>query len=163
MAATINTLNINGKLVSWSHTRLVLDGDLFTGFSSITWDETRERAMGYAPTKDHGPVGWSEGKYTPGDLKIKGPVHAIAELRAWWAAKADDGRSYGDVILNNAQLQWDLGEGTAEQRVEWESIVWTGNSNDNSESSDPREEEITLKFLRARRNGLTLYSSGDEV
>jgi hypothetical protein len=163
MAAKINTLNINGKQVSWSHTRLVLDGDLFDGFTSVAWDESTEVTTAYAATKDHAPVAFTEGKYVPGDLKIKGPVHAIAELRDWWAAKSADGRSYGTVHLNNAQMQWDLGAGTAEQRVEWETLKWTGNSNSNEENPDPREEEITIKFLKCRRNGKTLYNSADEV
>lgn len=163
MAAEINTLNINGRLVSWSHTRLVLDGDIFTGFTSITWDETVEVAVAYLATESHAPVAFSEGKYVPGDLKIKGPVHAIAQLRDWWSAKSADGRSYGTVHLNNGQLQWDLGDGNPEQSVEWETIKWTGNSNANEESPDPREEEITLKFLKCRRNGKTLYNSSGEV
>jgi len=165
MAQTINTLNINGRLVSWSHTRLTLDGDLFTGFTSLTWDEACEVVVGYAATADHAPVAFSDGKYVPGDLKIKGPVHAIAELRDWWAAHSSDGKSYGPskVQLKSAQLQWDLGEGTPEQRAEWETLIWLGNSNANEESADGREEEITIKFLKCRRNGKTLYNSENEV
>lgn len=165
MAETINTLNINGRLVSWNHTRFTLDGDLFTGYTSITWDESVEVVMGYAATKDHAPNAWSGGKYVPGDLKIKGKVHQINELRAWFAAKSDDGRSYGpnNVQISSAQLQWDMGDGTPEQSVEWETIIWTGNSNTNDENPDPREEEIVLKFLKCKRNGFTLYDSSDEV
>lgn len=163
MAADINTLSINNKLVSWSHTRLTIDGDRFTGFTSIAWDEKREDAIGYGATKDHAPIGYSDGKYTPGEIKIKGPVHAIAQLRDWWAAKAADARSYGDVILPNMNMQWDLGEGQPEQTVEWRDLRWASNNNSNDESADPREEEITIKFLKCKRNGKTLYNSSEET
>jgi hypothetical protein len=163
MATKINTLNVNGRLVSWGHSRLEFDGDMFDGLTSVAWDESSEVVVGYAMTKDHAPVGYSAPKYVPGEMKIKGPVHAIAELRAWWKARAIDGKSYGTVIVPTAMLQWDLGAGAPEQTVEWRDLTWTGNSNDNSESADPREEEITIKFLRCLRNDGTLYDSSAET
>lgn len=161
--ADINTVNIQGKLVSSSHSRLIIDGDRFTGFTSISWDEKREDVLGYAATPDAAPIGYSDGQYTPGELKIKGPVHAINQLRAWWAAKAADGRSYGMVIIPSATLEWDLGEGMPEQSAEWIDIRWQSNSNTNERNNDPKEEEIALKFRLCKRNGMTLYNSSEEA
>lgn len=163
MANQIDTLNINGKLVSWSHSVLSFDGDEFRGLTSIAWDETTEVVFGYAMTKDHAPVGQSEPKYVPGEIKIKGKIHAIAQLRDWWAARAADGKSYGTVIVPNTMLQWDLGAGAPEQTVEWRDLSWGGNSNSNEESADPREEEITIRYQRCLRNGKTLYDSSQET
>ena len=163
MAAEINTLNINGKLVSWSHVRLTFAGDLFTGFTSISWDQKRERVFGYGATKAHGPIGVSEGKYTPGAVKIKGHVHAIAQLRKWWADRAEDGKSYGDTAPLLGQLQWDLGTGAEEQVVEFRNLTWREESNSAEENPDPEMEEITLQPEFILRNGLTLYNSIGQV
>lgn len=163
MAQQIDTLNIGGRLVSWSHSYLVFEGDEFRGLTSIAWDESTEVTLGYAMTKDHAPIGFSAQKYVPGELKIKGKVHAIAQLRDWWANKAADGKSYGSVILASAMLQWDMGPGTPEQTVEWRDLVWKGNSNSNEESADPREEEITIAYRLCIRNGKTLYDSSQET
>lgn len=162
MANEINTLNVNGRLVSWTSSRLTIDQDIFTGLTKMSWDESIEIVEGYAMTKAGAPVGYSDPIYKGGELKISGPVHAIQQLRTWWMSKAKDGKSYGTVIIPNAMLQWDLGPGTLEISVEWRDLVWTGNSNSNENSADPREEEITLKFLRCIRSGGTLYDSSEE-
>lgn len=162
MAQTINTLNINGRLVSWSHVRFTIDGDLFTGFTSITFDHSLEVSYGYGATQDHAPIGDSEGKYVPGDVKIKGHTHAISELREYFASRAADGISYGQPRLP-AQLQYDLGDGAPELRIEFLNLRWAGESGGAEDSGDPNQEEVTFKTTGIKRNGKTLWNSAGQV
>ena len=164
MANTINTLTINGKLVSWSNVRLTFGGDLFTGFTSIDFSgEKRERTQLYLATKSHAPIGESDGKYTPPAIKIKGPVHAISQLRDWWASKATDGKSYGDTDPQLGVLQYDLGPGTDELKIEFRYVRWAENGGGAEESPDPNQEEVTLQPRYIVRNGKTLFNSAEEV
>jgi hypothetical protein len=162
MAAEINTLSVNGRLVSWSAVRLTFDGDLFTGFTSITFDHALETVFGYAATQSHAPIGESDGKYVPGEIKLKGHTHAISEFRDWVAAKAPDGISYG-VPRFPGQLQFDMGDGGPEIRVEFLNVGIRGEGGGAEESADPNQEEITLKCTGIKRNGKTLWNSAGQV
>ena len=159
MALEIGFLNFNGVLVSWSHGRLTLDGDLFKGFTSLTYSDKLERSYGYGATPSHGPIGVTEGKYTPEQVKLKGMALSVSGLRDWIAARSPDGVSLNKAVPWNLVYQWDMGVGSPMQKVEITQCRIVENSATAEESPDPMFDEIAFMPMRIIRNGHTLYTA----
>ncbi len=155
-------LRVNGNIVSWGSITLKIDGERFTGFTSISFSDKRTRVKAYGMGVGQAPRGRSRGKYEVDPVKIGGPKSSFQAARAKLAALADDGTSYGDVEFQ-ILLQYTERDESESMTVELEDAVWMSNSSSEEEGGDPMKEECEFDIMRIRRNGLTLFdaSQGD--
>lgn len=148
-------IRVNGNLLSWGSLIMKIDGEPFTGFTSIQYADKRERVLAYGMGRHHAPYGRSRGKYTPDPLKLTGWKSSIKLMRFALANKA--GGSYGDyefqVVLQGVE------EDDEPFTVEFDRCVWVGNSASDEESADPLKEEIEISTMSIRRDTLTLYDT----
>ena len=158
MAGSIDSLNIAGLWISWSHIRLTMDGSSFIDFESISFGDKLDRAFGYGTSMS--PIAQTAGQYTPEPIKIKAPYHAIAQVRAWFAQRSIGGVSRNLALPWSTVLQWDAGPGTPSYKVEFKQCRESENSESHEKSSDPMMDEITLTTMGIIRDGSTLYTAG---
>lgn len=157
----IDTVRINGFACGWGSTELKFGGERFHKFTAVDYGDKRTRTFIYTANKSQAPVGRAPGKYEPGVLKLTGPKFAIQDLKAYFAAQADDGKSYGNAIVPKATLQFLEGDNV--MTVEFENVTWDSNANSHSESGDGMMTDIELQPERIKENGLTLYDSSEET
>lgn len=150
-------IRVNGNQISWGSIILKLDSERFTGFTSISFSDKRERVKAYGMTKHHAPRGRSRGKYTIEPVKLVGWKGSVAAFRAALALRANDQISYGDVEFQIVVQYVDTGE--LPLTVEIDRCVWTSNSSSDEESADPLKEEIEIDGMLIRRNGLVLFDA----
>jgi hypothetical protein len=151
-------IRVNGNQVSWGSITCKVGGDLFTGFTGITFSDKRERVLAYGMGQHHAPRGRSRGKYTPEPVKITGWRSSIAALRAQLALLSLNQLSYGDVEFDVTCQYFELADGPP-LIVIAEHCVWTSNNAPDEESPDPLKEEIECLPMFIRRNGMTLFDS----
>lgn len=150
-------IRVNGNMMSWGSIIVKIDGQTFHGFTSVSYADKRERVLGYGMGRHHGPRGRSSGKYSPETSKLGGPKESHLQLRKMLAAKAADGRSYGNVVFEVVIQFVEPGSSDEAQTVELEQCVYIGSSSSHEEGPDPLKEETEIQPLRIRRNGLTLW------
>lgn len=148
---------INGNLISWGSIKVKVDGETFYGFTSLSYEEKRERGFGWGMGRHHAPRGRSAGKYTPGPVKLGGPKSTMFALRKQLATKATDGVSYGNVEFEIVAQYIESNEDPI--TVEINQCVVVGKTVSEEESIDPMKEEIEISCMRIRENGLTLWDN----
>lgn len=148
-------IRINGNIVSWGSITLRIDDEIFTGFTSLSYADKRERTKVYGMGKHHAPRARTRGKYSIEPVKLKGPKSTIHALRTKLASKSQDGNSYGDWEFPiNAQY---VEPGEPAMYVDIERCVYVGTSSSEEENPDPLMEEIEIDAMSIRRNGQTLF------
>jgi hypothetical protein len=148
-------LRVNGNAVSWGSITLRIDDEIFTGFTSISFSDKRERVKGYGMGKHHAPGRRSRGKYTIEPVKLKGFKATMQALRDKLSSLSPDGNSYGDYEFHiNTQY---LESGEPAKYVDIERCVYVGTSSTEEENPDPLQEEIEIDAMAIRRNGQTLF------
>lgn len=152
-------IRVNGNLVSWGSIRCKVAGELYYGFTSISFADKRERVKGYGMGKHHAPRGRSRGKYSTDLVKIRGHKSSVQALRRALAAQSADGVSYGDVEFEVVVQYVENGE--EPMTVEITGCVWAENTTNDEESADPLTEEFALDCMAIRRDGLTLFDSSE--
>ena len=153
-------LRINGNMHSWGSIILKIDDQLYTGFTGITYAEKRERVDAYGMGVHQGPRGRSRGKYAAEPSKLTGWKASIQELREALAARASDGRSYGNVEFE-VQIQY-IEAITGNEipiQVDLHKCTFVGNSGGDEEGPDPLKEEVEIKPLTLEINQLTLFDA----
>jgi hypothetical protein len=153
-------IRVNGNMHSWGSIIVKIDGDRFYGFNSISYGDKRERVKGYGMGRHQAPRGRSRGKYTTDPVKLGGPKSTIQALRAQLAARASDGKSYGDVEFEIVTQYVESGE--TPMTVEIERCVITANITNDEEGPDPLKDEVEIDCMLIRRNGLTLFDGSQE-
>jgi hypothetical protein len=154
-----DAIRVNGNQLSWGSIILKVDSERYTGFTSISFADKRERVKAYGMTKHHAPRGRSRGKYTIEPVKLVGWKGSVQTLREALAALSLDGISYGDVEFQIVCQYVDTGENAL--TVEIDRCVWGGNSTSDEESADPLKEEIEIDAMLIRRNGLVLFDASE--
>lgn len=152
-------VRIRGNVLSWGSIIVKVDGERFSGFTSLSYGDKRERTYQWGMGKHQAPRGRSRGKYTPEPVKLGGPKSTIADLRAALMARAADGISYGDVEFQIVAQYVESDETPV--TVELERCVIVGNTSQEEESADPLKEEIEISCMKVIRNGGTLYDSSE--
>jgi hypothetical protein len=150
-------LRVNGNQLSWGSIVLKVDDERFTGFTSISFSDKRERVKAYGMTRHHAPRGRSRGKYTIEPVKLVGWKASVQKLREGLGAKASDTKSYGDVefqIVVDYVESEDYGMTVVIHRC-----VWASNSSSDEESADPLKEEIEIDAMYIERNGYKLFDA----
>jgi len=148
-------IRINGNIVSWGSITLRVDDEIFTGFTSLSYSDKRERTKQYGMGKHHAPRARTRGKYTVEPVKLKGPKSTMHALRTKLASLSPDGNSYGDYEFHiNTQYIEDF---EPEMYVDIERCVYVGTSSSEEENPDPLQEEIEIDAMAIRRNGMTQF------
>lgn len=150
---------INGIQVSWGSIKVKIDGETFTGFTSLTYGDKLETTMAYGMGKHHAPRGRSRGKYVTDPVKLGGPPSSVEALRQALAAKSTDGQSYGQVeFLIVAQYTED---NEPPMTVELERCRYVATVENREESAEVLKDEVEISTMLVRRNGLTLCDSSE--
>lgn len=158
-----DTIRVNGNLLSWGSIRVkAINGQLWHGFTSISYADKRERTMAYGMGRHHGPRGRSAGKYTTENAKLGGPTATVQAFRRDLAQLAGT-TAYGNVPVTIIVQYVEPGSSDEPLTVELEDCVVVSNTTSNEEGPDPLKEEIELSVMRIRRNGLTLWDDDGEV
>ena len=147
-------VRINGVQHSWGSIVVKIDGDRYTGFTAISYGDSRERTKAYGLGRHQAPRGRSRGKYATDPVSLTGWKSSVQQLREALARKGR-GRSYGDVVFEVVVHYVERDD--LPITVEIEECVWAKNATSDEEGPDPLKEEIELDCMRIRRNGLVLY------
>lgn len=152
-------VRINRNIVSWGSITLRIDDEIFTGFTSVSFGDKRERTKVYGMGKHHAPRARTRGKYTIEPVKLKGPKSTIQALRDKLASLSPDGNSYGDYEFHiNVQY---IEADDRSMYVDIERCVYVGTSSSEEESPDALQEEIEIDAMSIRRNGQTQFDGSD--
>lgn len=153
-------IRVNGNQLSWGSITCKAGGVLYTGFTSITFSDKRERVLAYGMGAHHAPRGRSRGKYTPDPVKLVGWRASVAALRKQLAELSADGISYGDVEWEITAQYFENNDNDGQPLiVVAERCVWTSNNAADEENPDPLKEEIEALPMLIRRNQYTLFDS----
>lgn len=147
-------VRIQGNVHSWGSIIVKIDGERFTGFSSISYSDKRERVYQWGMGQHQAPRGRSRGKYTPGACKLGGPPSSIQILREALSDKAPDQASYGNVSFEVVVQYIDVGEKPIQ--IVLQDCVWISNDTSNEEGADPLKEEFEFMPMLITRNGVIL-------
>ncbi len=154
-------IRINGNALSWGSILVKVDGDVFTGFTSVEYNDKRERAKGYGMGRHQAPSRRSRGKYTVDPVKLEGFKSSMSQLRAQLAAKGPDGISYGDTEFN-VVIQYSESDDSP-VTVELERCVYTATTSSDKEGAELIMETIELDCMKITRNGLSLFDGSAGV
>jgi len=148
-------LRVNGNLYSWGSSSVKIDGQLYTGITSIKYAQKRERTMGYGMGQHQAPRGRTRGKYTVEPVTIKFNRDSAEALRKQLAAFSASGNSYGEhefpIVIQAFEPGFDP------ITVELQRCVYEGESVDAEEGPEPGMEEITFSCMKIRVNGRVLF------
>src|SRR4051812_5788615 len=150
---------INGNLVSWGSIKITIDTESFSGFTSITYADKRDRVKVYGMGKHQAPRARTRGKYTTDPVKLKCPKSTAEALRQQLALRSEDGNSYGDYEFP-VIVQY-LERGDTEMRVVINGCVYVATSEAAEEGSEAVFEELELDCMAIYRNGKTLFDASE--
>jgi hypothetical protein len=152
-----DAIRVNGNQLSWGSIRLIVDGENFTGFSSIVYGDKRERVKAFGMGRHHAARGRSAGKYTTEPVKLTGWRSSTELLRRSLALRSPDQISYGSVEFMIVVLYSEMFEPNIDVQIT--GCVLVGQTVSDEESPDPLKEELEIDCMAIRRNGLTLFDS----
>lgn len=154
-----DAIRINGAQVSWGSIKVKVDGETFTGFTSLSYGDSLETTVAHGMGKHQAPRGRSRGKYTTDPVKLGGPPSTMHALRQKLASKSSDGQSYGQTeFLITAQY---VEDDEPPMTTEIERCRYVKNVNNREEGADVLKDEIECSAMMIRRNGLTLCDSSE--
>jgi hypothetical protein len=154
-----DALRINGNQFSWGSIVLKIDSERYTGFTSISFADKRERVKAYGMTRHHAPRGRSRGKYTIDPVKLVGWKSSVSAVRAALAARSSDLVSYGDVEFQIVVQYVESDESPLTVLID--GCVWASNSSTDDEGPDPLKEEIEIDAMLIKRNDLVLFDASE--
>ncbi len=150
-------IRVNGNDYSWGSIILKIQGELYSGFTGISYADKRERTKGYGMGRHHAPRSRSAGKYTTENVKLTGPISSMNALRAGLAARSSNKRSYGNVVFEIA-VQY-VESDNVPVHVDIERCTYVGTSTSHEESAEILKEEVEIDCMLIRRNGLELFDT----
>lgn len=159
MADSVDPIRINGAQVSWGSIKIKIDGETFTGFTSLSYGDSLEVAVAHGMGKHQAPRGRSRGKYVVEPVKLGGPPSSMDALRAKLASKSPDGQTYGFYEFQIVAQYVEDGE--PPMTTEIESCRYVKNVNSREEGSEVLKDEIEISAMMIRRNGRTLCDSSE--
>jgi len=150
-----DNLRVNGNRLSWGSTSVKIDGELYTGITSVKYADSRERTMGYGMGQHHAPVARTRGKYAVEPVTIKFYAESAARLRSQLAASSPSGSSYGEHEFPIVIQMYE--PGTDPITVELLRCCYVKGTVDQEEGPEGAVEEIEFSCMQIKRNGLVLF------
>ena len=147
-------VRINGIAHSWASTKFKIDGERYSGISSISYSDKLETSFGYGMGKAHKPRAQSRGKYSAEMVVMKVQTSTAQDIRDQLANKGD-GTSYGVVVVPMV-LQY-LEPDDKPITVEFEDCRLVEDGSSDEEGPDVLTCEIKFTTIGIIRNGKTLY------
>lgn len=149
-------VRINNSMYSWASIEVKVDGDIFHGFTSIGYEDSRERVHAYGMGRAHAPRGRTSGKYTPGPASLSGPKSSVRALLKK-LAEAGTGKktSFGDTVFQIVVQYNEPDEVPITDELVDCVVTKVGASHE--EGPDPLEEELELHVMKIVRDGRTLH------
>lgn len=148
-------VRVQGKLVSWASNIFKLNGVRYFGVTAVSWDQARERTLGYGQNRSGLPRGQTSGKYVPGVLKVKMFTDTAIAMRKDLAALAPDAKSYGEVEVPATNQ---VAEGTFNSTVEFIRCAVAKETPGVEESGEPTQEEWEFSTHGIITDGLSLFN-----
>ena len=74
-------IRINGIAHSWGSTKLKIDGERYSGITSISYSDKLETSFGYGMGKSHKPRAQSRGKYSAEQIVMKVQTSTAQAIR----------------------------------------------------------------------------------
>lgn len=149
-----DSARINRNEYSWASITVKVEGEVFSGFTEITYGHKRTRSKTYGMGRSYAPRGRTSGKYEVDNTTLKGPHDTVMALRDFLASKSESGKSYGDVSF---QIVVQYLEGDEDITVELNDNVIVSESFSQSEGPDGLEVEIELDTMGILVNGMSLH------
>ncbi len=149
-------VRVQGNLVSWASNIFKLNGVRYHGVTAVSWDQSRERTLGYGQNRSGLPRGRTGGKYVPGVLKIKMFTDTAIAMRRDLALLSPDGRSYGEVEVPATNQ---VAEGTFNSTTEFIRCAVSKETPGVEESGEPTQEEWEFSTHGIITDGKTLFNS----
>ena len=150
-------ITVNGALLSWGSLKLDIADEPLVGIDNITYGDKLEVTEYYGMNKSQSAMGRSRGKYSTDETKITGAASTIEYLLKAVAAQSADGKSYGEPLFDLSLMGAEK-DSSQTIDVQLEDCKILGVSATYGEGADVLKQELTIKPLRIRRSGLTLYS-----
>lgn len=149
-------IRVNGNQHSWGSITLKIGEERFTGITSVSYGDARERVKAYGMGRAQAPRGRSRGKYTTDPVVIT--CHkSTAQIIRQKLADEGGGDSYGDTEV---QIVVEYFEQDDEPiTVEIEDCVYVKSTSSEQEGADALTEDIEFDCMLIRRNGLTLFDA----
>lgn len=156
MPANGDDLRVNGYVIGWGSHILKINGLRWFGITSFDWGQKRERVHAHGMSKAHAPIGLTSGKYSPEPFKLSMWKKTEIKLRKYLATLAEDGRSYGNVLV---PIFLQIVDGPDVSTVELVDSGITSEAATGEESPDPTK--ATWEFLPTLIvvDGLTLFDN----
>lgn len=154
-----DSVRINGNQISWSSCKLTIDGEIYTGITSIGYADALEVSKSYGMGRSHAPRGRSAGKYTPDPLTMRAWKSTAQAIREQLAALSPSGTSYGrpEVTIVLQYVEPD----DAVITVEFDGARLVKCTSSNEEGPDGLAEDLEWDVMAIRRNGLTLFDESE--
>lgn len=150
-------VRINGNIYSWGSITVKVAGEIYYGFTSITYADKRERTAVYGMGKHQAPRAKTRGKYSVDPVKLKGPKDSFDALRAQLASLSASGVSFGDFEFQITVQYVEDDETPITDTLNRCSYVGTSGSFE--EGADAMMEEVEIFCMSILWNGLTLFDS----
>jgi hypothetical protein len=148
---------INGIAHSWGSIGWKIDGEGFTGLSSISYSDKLETAKGYGIGRAHKPRARSRGKYVPEQVVTKVQTSTAQDIRDALAARGPDGVSYGIAEVPMVLQYLEIDDSMITIEFERCRLVEDGSSDE--EGPDVLTVELKWDIMGIKRNGKTLYQA----
>lgn len=147
-------IRVNGNQLSWGSISFYLNGDLYTGFTAISYGDKRERVKAWGMGRHHAPRGRSSGKYTPDNVKVTGwkaSVQTFLQALALQSGTPTYGSTQFEIVVLYSEFT-DLNV-----TVEINECLVTAVTASDEESPDPLKEDLEIDCMAISRNGLVLF------
>lgn len=150
-----DSTRVNGNQISWSSLIFKIDGESYTGITSIGYADAIETAKAYGMGRHHAPRGRSAGKYTPEPLTLTCWKSTAQAIREQLAARSPSGTSYGRAVVPITLQYVETDDSTV--TVEFDEARLVKCTSSNEEGPDGLAEDLEFDVMLIRRNGLVLF------
>lgn len=151
-----NLVRVNNTIYSSTSTVMNIDGEPWTGFKSIDYEQKRTRKVVHAGRQDGRPVGWTAGKYEGPTLKLKFLKDSASALKVDLAAQGAG--SFGDHEFTFLLQCVEPVIGLLPITLVGNPCVIIGEHESREEGSDEIVTEFDVACLNLIENGLALWS-----
>ena len=147
--------HVPGYVHAWGSITFKVNDRRVYGRTKIGYGDKRTRTKGYGAGRHHAPTRRSPGKYETDPVTTDLYKETAQALREALAAEAEDGNSYGNVVVQIEFLATEAG--AADLQVTIHGCAWQGDKSDHAEGPDGLMDQIEWDCMWIDRDGKTLF------